>query len=733
MKKSWSANWIIDKAFKGMETPDNIFHKEIEKIEKKVLIEHQDDLTNRHMLVRKSFEINANVKHAVLDITADDYYKVYINGEFVGQGPSQSTYDHYYYNSYDVVDLLKPGKNVIAVHVYYHGLICRSYNSADYRQGMIAELRTDGETVVQTDSTWKCWNTEEYGRGHIIGYNTQFAEYLDLRLKQQGWKRIDFDDSEWEHAMIHPADDHVLYEQPTPSVSVYEKSPKQITEVSTGYYRMDFGEEITGQLKFSVSGQEGDRIEVRWGEELQDDGSVRYEMRSNCLYQVSCVLSGTVDEIEFFDYKAFRYVEVLINKPNVNLDLSSIVAVIRHYPMKEDACLFKSSNPLLNNIWSICRNGVKYGSQEIYVDCPSREKGQYLGDNTITALSQAYLSGDLRLYRKSLLDFVIHSSKVCPGLMAVAPGHFMQEIADYSLQWPMQVLKYYQLSGDIDFLGQMYPHVLAVLDYFSAYQRSDGLLENVTEKWNLVDWPMNYRDGYDFELKKPVGKGCHNVLNAFYYGARVAATDIGTILGEVSDFQALESLREVYIQVFYDHKSGLFVDAEGSLHSSLHSNALALLFGLVPSGRTQPVIDLIREKRLACGVYMAYFVLKALVSVGEHELAYDLIISKDEHSWANMIKEGATTCFEAWSKEHKQNTSLCHPWASGPISILIEDIMGLTPKAPGWAEVGFNPKIPKSLDAFQLEFETVAGRITLQYDQENIKLHVPSGARLVVG
>ena len=61
--------------------------------------------------------------------------------------------------------------------------------------------------------------------------------------------------------------------------------------------------------------------------------------------------------------------------------------------------------------------------------------------------------------------------------------------------------------------------------------------------------------------------------------------------------------------------------------------------------------------------------------MGRLEDAYRLIVNEGEHSWCNMLREGATTCFEAWGKEQKANTSLCHPWASAPISVLAEDIL----------------------------------------------------------
>ena len=41
------------------------------------------------------------------------------------------------------------------------------------------------------------------------------------------------------------------------------------------------------------------------------------------------------------------------------------------------------------------------------------------------------------------------------------------------------------------------------------------------DQWNLVDWPENLRDSYDFDLFQPVvGDGCHNVINALYIGMK---------------------------------------------------------------------------------------------------------------------------------------------------------------------------------------------------------------------
>lgn len=732
MNKIWSARWITDREF-SLLSPIDLYRKELDRSHR---TNHRADLRNRHMLTRKEFALGAIASEVYLDITGDDYYKVFINGFYVGQGPAQSVHFHYYYNRFEISSLLRRGVNTIAVHVYYQGLISHAYNSGDYRQGLIAEVMADGRVVVETDHSWKYIVTKEFGNGAVIAYDTQYAEHIDSRMKAMGWKENDFDDTLWKNAVESRDDDHRLSLQPTPPLAVYERAPAAVSSVGENGYLIDFGSELTGLFRLRASGEAGRIVEIRCGEELNEEGRVRYDMRCNCLYQEYWTLSGRDDdEPEWFDYKAFRYAEALA-EPGVRLNPESFTAVVRHYPLDDEACVFDSSDTRLNAIWEICRNGVKFGSQETYVDCPSREKGQYLGDNTIITHAHAYLAGgDLRLFRKSLHDFALFSQKVCPGLMAVSSGSYMQEIADFSLQWPLQLLQYYKQSGDLDFLAEMYPVAERLLRHFRQFRREDGLLAAVADKWNLVDWPENMRDGYDFELSYPIGAGSHNVLNAFYYGALKTTAEIREIVfgsASASQLEELDRTKTGFQRAFFRKEIGLFADAENSGHNSLHANALPLLFGLVPKQAEQSVVAFMRAKRLSCGVYMAYFVLQALAAAGEYELVYDLITSDDLHSWNTMLREGATTCFETWSKDLKPNASLCHAWASAPIPVMIEHIIGIQPASPGWNQVRFAPHLPEALHEVSLKFRTPAGMIAFAYSDGHMQLAVPDGVSVIV-
>ena len=697
--------WICDPDFLRR-TPVETLHKEMDAA---AAVVPDAKLANRHMLVRRAFE-HAPGEPLELAITADDYYKLYLNGELIGVGPAQAYADRYPVNHYDLTERARPGRNVIAVHVFYMGALTRAWQSGDERQGLWLRLGGEGgREIFESDCACRVFYPTAWRDRGLLGLDTQYIEEVWGDQIPAGWTDVDFDDAEWTGATENPGDDHVLVDQFTPPVSLRIEKPALIERRGDTWFA-DMGAEVVGTVGLAARAAGGGVLELRLGEELNDDGSVRWDMRCNCDYRLWWHLSGRErDETDFFDYMAFRYIEVV--DPEKRVEPASIQVTARNYPMPEDCGRFQCETPLLNDIFAICRRGVQLGAQEAFLDCPSREKGQYLGDGTVTAHAHLLLTGDARMYKKMLFDFAA-SARVCPGLMAVAPGNWMQEIADYSCQYPEQLLTYHALTGDIETVRALMPVVDALEDYFDAYQTECGLIADVFDKWNLVDWPPNLRDGYDFELRRPVAPGMHNVMNAFYYGLKRDADRLRALLGLPLRGEA-EAVRAAYVRAFRK-EDGLFRDAPGSGHTALHSVVLPLYYGITAPEDVPAAVRLIRERGLCCGVYMAYFVLKALARCGEYDLMNALLLAEDEHSWANMLREGATSCWEAWGKEQKWNTSLCHPWASAPIIALIEDAVGISPAEPGFAAIRQEPHAPESWGDIRLSFGTVRGRIVAE-------------------
>ncbi|MBQ8510217.1 MAG: family 78 glycoside hydrolase catalytic domain [Clostridia bacterium] len=703
--------------------PIDVFHREGEddrekyrELDKNIKAAHPDGLKNLHILFRRSFTLAAGTCCRVyMNLTADDYYKLYINGSFAAQGPAQDYPFAYNWNRVDITNLLRDGENEIFVEVYYMGLINRAYDSGDLRCGLIADVigeTREGEVcLLSTDESWQCAVDKSYTGMRTTGYETQYLEDRDLRIQPTEWERV--------RVRNH---DYTFHGEPVPTLDVHTIEPvtmltRTVTEEEKERVSLvaDFGHATTGGLRLVIKGHAGDVIELRAAEELAPDAdgkqpkegeltsdtAIRWKSRANCAYSEFVTLDEGENLLDQYDYKIFRYAEVLYE--DADIEVISFTAVERHWSFDEEACQLESSDKVLEQVFDICKRGVKLGSQEVYVDCPGREKGQYAGDLTVTSASQLWLTGDTRLFVKAVRN-QLESAFIDEGIMAVTPGSYMQEIADYSLQLPILALRYYDFTGDADGLRDLLVACDKMLTYFERYQREDGLLDGVSCKWNLVDWPENLRDGYDFPKVRPITKGVHNVINAFYIGAVICTEKIIDILGIPLEEGARrsEALIEAFNRCFWRPELGLYADNETTSHCALHSNILPAFYGFARTEARQPIIELIRSKGLVCGVYMSYFLLKALCNLGMYTDAYRLITSQAENSWYNMVREGGTTCFEAWGKDKKWNTSLCHPWASAPISVLIEDILGISPKLPGFAEVDVRPHIPSTVEKLEM-------------------------------
>jgi alpha-L-rhamnosidase len=739
----WQARWLQDPVF------ESVPYRELLHSGRKP--ELNGEIQNVHTFFRRELSIEDKpIRQVRLYITADDCYKLYIDGGFVGLGPAPAQPFDYPYNAWDVTAQLAGGQtHCVGVHAFYQGMHSLTFPSGDNLQGLLLQLEItfeDGSTsTLVSDEQWRCHRTDAYEHRQVIGYQTAFSEHIDLRKLPIGWAEPGFDDHDWHQPLVGDLPErYVLSAQQTPPLTVHKRPPVRVTKKGDGHYFIDFGTELAGETAFVVTGDAGHVVEIRHGEELLGPDAVRYDMRCNCEYQEFCTLSGRPDELlTFFDYKGFRYAEVL-NWPH-ELTAQNVWAHERHYPFPQDASHFESSNPLLNDIWQLCRNGVRVGTLDLYLDCPTREKGGFMGDGFVTGISHLLVTGDARLLRKFLKD-VANTHHFCPGLHSTAPNYVVGEIAEYSLLWPVLLEYYHQWTGDIEFVREMEGVLEGLIRYYADYENADGLLQDVfsptTKRCSvLVDWPANLRDDYDdphlmgHHMQGDEQLGVVNTMvQGFYRNALMAADRLATLIDatRIKQFVTprIDRVRDAAISQLRDPASGRFVDRVGSDHSALHANVTPLMSGMVDADQRDAVVDVIRRKRLSCGVYFSWFVLKALYDAGESELAYDLITSRDLHSWHSMLEAGATTCMEAWAPDLKWNTSWCHPWSSAPIYMVSQELFGLKPAQPGWQAIRFAPRPPVGLAHASIRIPTPVGAIEARFEQADAaithQLNVPA-------
>lgn len=73
---------------------------------------------------RKAFEYNETGQPFIIHVTADNHYRLFVNGVSVSSGPARSDLANWNYETVDISPYLKIGKNSIAATVW---------NFAEYR------------------------------------------------------------------------------------------------------------------------------------------------------------------------------------------------------------------------------------------------------------------------------------------------------------------------------------------------------------------------------------------------------------------------------------------------------------------------------------------------------------------------------------------------------------------------------------------------------------------------
>jgi len=147
---------------------------------------------------RKNIELAAKPVRFIIHVSADNRYKLYVNGVLVSLGPARG--DTYYWN-YETVDLapyLTAGKNIVAALVYNEAEN-RPEAQITVRTAFIVQGNSSDEEILNTNTTWKC--TRDRGYQPITGFfAASTGELVDMGQSVKGWAAVDFDDSNWSPA-----------------------------------------------------------------------------------------------------------------------------------------------------------------------------------------------------------------------------------------------------------------------------------------------------------------------------------------------------------------------------------------------------------------------------------------------------------------------------------------------------------------------------------------------------
>ncbi|ANH82669.1 alpha-L-rhamnosidase [Niabella ginsenosidivorans] len=561
--------------------------------------------------------------------------------------------------------------------------------------------------------------------------------------------------------------DSILKPYQTPYTPLVKSAQQPLvqTRLGNGNSLYDFGKDAFGQLSLVVNAVgDQDTLRIHVGEALDNMGCVEKKPKGTLRYQLLEIplkkgrhpycpvfkpakLNTGPRAIHMPAYIGevlpFRYVEV--EKTNTGVQVINPERYAVNYIFNDTATEFESSDTVLNKVWDLCKYTMKATSfTGFYVD-GDRERTPYEADALINQLSHYATDAEYNMAKRSLEYLVYH---------ATWP-------AEWSLQNLLIAWNDYIYSGDIRTVKNLYAELRPKT--LLALARPDGLISTRTGKQDsnfaksihlihfdgktvlrdIVDWPqrggvglpataMGETDGFEFT-------DYNSVVNAFHYQALICMEKLAKALGKKEDATFYEheaaKVKQAFQRSFIDPASGIVKDGEGTTHSSLHANMMALAFGLVPPEIQPNVLSFIQSRGMACSVYGAQFLMDALYDANNAGYGLRLLTATGKRSWYNMIRSGATMTTEAWDTEYKGNQDWNHAWGAAPANIIVGKLMGITPLSPAFGTIAIKPR-PGTLSHAGLQLATLRGKVAVVFDQQatffRLQTRLPANTQGVV-
>jgi alpha-L-rhamnosidase len=702
-------------------------------------ISGQGDLQSyRVFKFRKTFDLAAKPETFVIHVSADNRYKLFINGQPISMGPARGDLMYWNYETVDLAPYLKVGKNVLAVLVWNDGPQ-KPEAQISNMTALIVQGNSPAEEIVNTNQSWLFAEDKSHSPlpVKVTGYYVAGpGERVDMSQHIAGWEQVDFGDSNWSKVkelwvgipkgvftfgpvgwMLVPSTlpqmeskvERFQSLRNKPTVTIQKGFPNEKQRITIPANTkidllLDQGYLTNAYPTLVISNGKDSKIEMAYAEALYT--VTNENMNNNWLPRIpkgnrnevtgktfigkkdSIISNGKSTQIfEPLWWRTYRYVKISIATKSEALYIDDIYGTFTGYPFQFNAKLESENQGLSKNL-EIGWRTARLCAFETYMDCPYYEQLQYIGDTRIQALVSLYNSGDARLV-KSSIDWM-DRSRLAEGItLSRYPTAGPQMIPTFSLWWIGMVHDYWRYQPDADFVKAKLPGIRQVLADFQRWQQPDGSLKNVPY-WIFTDWVTSegWKDGVG-----PIGAdGSSAVLDVQLLWAYQVAAQLEQAMGFADvarDYQNhAEQLAKTIRQKYWNADKKIFADTPEKDRYSQHTNALAILTGLANQDEAKSIAHvLLTDQTLApASIYFKYYLHLALTKAG---LGHDYLKWLDK--WNENISMGLTTWAEM--SDVAGSRSDCHAWGSSPNIEFFRIVLGIDSNGPGFQKIKIEPHL----------------------------------------
>lgn len=711
---------------------------------------------------RKTFELDFKPERAEITICGLGFYELYINGENITKGPLApyiiNTDELCYYDNYEITELLKEGKNVIAIQLGngfrnpFGGFIWNFDEAAHIGPVTTAfclEARdSKNEIVIEADESVKTHPSP------ITFNDIRMGCRYDARLEIPRWNEIDFDDSKWDNALkeatprgekvLCPVEPITVTREIKPvNIEHYDELPfcHKTNDINAeprentfrkDVYVFDFGTNTTGVAKLKINGYEGQKIIIRKGEMLIDGkftiSNIIFNAREGkdleryldySQTDVYICKGGKEEFIPKFKFDGFQYAYVEGLKPEqVSEDTLTLVEMYSKLNARGD---FECSDDVLNTLQRRVRRSDLTNIFYFPMDCPHREKNGWTGDAAVSA-EHMLLNITVEQYFKEWL----RSIRCAQTAEGVIPG--IVPTGGWGFEWgngpawdrvlvelPYQV---YRFTGDKSVITENADAIVRYLNYIASRRDERGLIavglgDWLDPNWNEYDENSKIASPLEFTDSVIVMNICEKVIHLFNQADITDGIETAQKLGN----EMRESIRENLID-----KATMTV--AGNCQTS---QAVALSYGVfyedeLPKAQAK-LIEIIRRDGdvNACGKIGVREIFHVLTQMGEVDLAVKIIKSEHPHCYGYWVKNGGDTMWESFKAlDNPHLDSRNHHFLGDISNLFIQEFAGLKPN-PDAIDVSHfevSPIPPAELDYAKAYYDYKTGRINVEWKRE---------------
>lgn len=680
---------------------------------------------------RRTLDLPARPDHFVVHVSADNRYRLYVNGAQVASGPQRSDVMHWRYETVDIAPQLRAGANVVAAVVWNWGAH-HPVAQHSYRTGFLLQGDSPREAVINSGSGWKVYRDPAYSEVRVTGADVNNAYYaaaqgeaVDAARYPWGWERADFDDRAWTaptnvgqlhlHAIpgrggygdadgwqLEPRDIPPMEETSIRFAAVREASGVPVTDAfirGTGDLLvppntraslvLDHGRNTDAYTILETSGGTASTVTLTYAEAAIDS----LKRKGNRNDVAGRTISGIHDRFrpdggphrrfQTLYWRAGRYVKLDIETGAEPLRIHDVSGIFTAYPFQERG-KFTSDQRWIDSVWTMNWNGARIGAFETYMDTPYYEQLQYIGDTRLQALISLYVAGDDRLVRQAITHF--DESRIPEGITASRyPSQLRQLIPPFSLVHVAMVHDYYMHRDDPRFVRRQLSGVRSILAWYDRFVDSTGMLGPMPY-WNFVDWADKWRGGV------PAGAddGHSATISLLYAYALDRAAVLEQALGErglAPSYRArADSLRRATRARAWDPRRKLFRDSPDSAAYSQQTNVLAILTDAIPVAEQRALMErvLADSTLVPASYYFSWYLLEALKKVGLGDRYIEQLAP-----WHAMLALGLTSAPE----KPEPTRSDSHAWSAHPNYGLLATVLGVRPASPGFRTVTIAPSL----------------------------------------